>query len=127
MRPTPRLLDQLLSEDDELWLNASSSHEGLRDRVALEDLAHMPDSLRFIRPEVLELEVSTHDKWRCRAHLMYQGVEYRLSVTDPVYGKERLGEAPRVIRLGPTYLTVSLGEVFHGFAYKLVAGIVDVP
>lgn len=124
---TPTFLDRLLSNHDDLWKNTSSSQEGLRDRVGLADLKQMPDSLRFIRPDALELEVSTQDKWRCRAHFTYQGVEYRLSVTDPVYGKDRLGEVSRVIRLGPTYLTISLGEVFHGFAYKLVAGIVEVP
>jgi hypothetical protein len=56
---------------------------------------------------------------------MYLGNEYNLVMTDPNYGKRRLGEEPRTVTLKDCYVTVSLTEIWNGFAYKLVAGIVE--
>ena len=123
---TRRRLDSLLSKPEPLWSIRSSSISGIADRVPKAELDNIHDSLRFIRLDVLQLKIAYVDqKWRCRAHFMYLGNEYNLVMTDPNYGKRRLGEETRTLTLKDCYVTVSLGEMFHGFAYKLVAGIVE--
>ena len=128
LTPSLRTLDPLVSAEDDLWLPGSTSGRGLADRVAEADLARLTDSLRFIKPDVVDLQVMTVDgRWHCRAHFFYRGVEYNFKVTDPTYDRTRLGDKTRQVRLGTCYLTVSLAEPFHGFAYKIVAAIVEVP
>ena len=123
---THRSLDRLLAEPEPLWSNRSSSIGGIADRVPCDELEQIHDSLRFIRLDLLQLKIAYVDeKWRCRAHFMYLGHEYNLVMTDPNYGKGRLGAEPRTVTLKDCYVTVSLTEIWRGFAYKLVAGIVE--
>ena len=119
-------LDRLLSEPMHLWSNHCSSSNGIADRVPEAELSHVHDSLRFISLDALHLKVAYLDnRWNCRAHFTYLGTHYNLAMTDPQYGKHRLGGSPRTVSIANCYVTISLGEVFHGFAYKLVAGIVE--
>ena len=119
-------LDPLLSPQIHLWSNHSSSTHGVADRVPEAELVHVPNSLRFIYLDFLELKVAYVDnKWNCRARFMYLGTRYNLSVTDPQYDMQRLGEEPKTVTIDDCYVTISLGEPFKGFAYKLVAGIVE--
>ena len=123
---TRKRLALLLSEPEHLWSIRSSSISGIADRVPKAELDNIHDSLRFIRLDVLQLKIAYVDqKWRCRAHFMYLGNEYNLAMTDPNYGKRRLGEETRTLTLKDCYVTVSLAEIWKGFAYKLVAGIVE--
>lgn len=48
-------------------------------------------------------------------------------MTDPVYERRYLAEEDGLYDLGECYLTVSLGEVWEGAAYKLVAAIIERP
>lgn len=53
------------------------------------------------------------------------GIKYRLAVTDPVYDAIYQQQAEGGYDLGECLLTISLGEPFGGFAYKLIAGIIE--
>lgn len=46
-------------------------------------------------------------------------------VTDPRYERTFLAQADGQYQLGPAYLTVSLGEPHDGYAYKMVAAIIE--
>jgi len=83
---------------------------------------HAPGNPRRSRPQV-------------RARFRLGGVVYDLAVTDPVF-LEMLGDLPQgssipaASHLKPDeslLLTISLGEPFEGFCYKLVAAVVVVP
>ena len=109
-----------------LWEGAGASALGT-DRVEERRAASLTKSLRFI--EVKDLTLAVGHKWsgkpQVRGAFRYLGRNYNLAVTDPVYetpyATQPLGRYP----VGPCYLTISLGEVYRGDAYKLVAAIVQ--
>jgi len=63
------------------------------------------------------------EKTVVRADFQHYGSRYCFDVTDPeierVYRNRGHGQYP----FGNAYLCVSLGEIFHGYSYKLVATI----
>ena len=115
--------------------------EGYGDRIPAGrfDSAAAESSLALVHPEDLWWWVrEDHGKRRSRAvfRLGLAGrVRYDLPVTDPkwldllnlmpagIYQHSILngGKSPK------TFLTISLSEVFEGFHYKLVAGVVCLP
>lgn len=120
-----------LVNPDHLWLTvAPDTRFGLNDRVDLKDAAALSDSLRFIHVEDLHYRVFApsadygNHKRRVLALFTHAGVEYRLYVTDPVVEGEYLALAGREHAVGPAYLTVSLGEPYDGYTYKLVAAVI---
>ena len=85
-------------------------------------------SLCLIRPDDFVLDVSDDldGRKKVRAKFTYREIPYLLSVTDPVIEKTYLmkerGEYPLAAK--DLYLTVSLGEPFNGYCYKLVAAVI---
>jgi hypothetical protein len=63
-------------------------------------------------------------KRRVQAHFSFGGVGYRLWVTDPFIESAYLAQLDGMYALGPSYLTISLGEPWHGNCYKFVAAII---
>lgn len=124
-------LAQLADSPDFLWINGSSTYHGLNDRVSLEHTADLTDSLALIRAERLRLTVHVpgalfgDHKRVVRAQFAYAGVDYCLRVTDPRYERAYLALADGTYDLGESYLTVSLSEPWDGYAYKLVAAIIE--
>ncbi|MFJ8188879.1 dual OB domain-containing protein [Streptomyces sp. NPDC096094] len=114
-----------------LWINGSSTYHGSNDHTPVEEAATLPDSLKLIR--VPDLALHTHvpglmfgDQRRVlRARFSYKGHEYILRVTDPQYEQEYAAKPEGVYKLGESFLTVSLGEPFEGYVYKLVAAIIE--
>ena len=111
-------------------MRPSGSHcFGQNDRIPVE-LANktLSSSLLFIRPEGLCILIDEDVRGlkRIRASFGYKGATYCLAVTDPAiearYMQMEVGQHP-VDALQP-YLTVSIGEPFEGFCYKLVAAII---
>ena len=49
---------------------------------------------------------------------------YGLWVTDPGYEREYLAKLDGTYEIGACYLTISLGEPFEGWCYKLIAAII---
>ena len=52
------------------------------------------------------------------------GYNYRLSITDPAFEEKYAGKAGR-FSIGESYLTVSLAGQSDGYAYKLIAGVIE--
>jgi hypothetical protein len=55
------------------------------------------------------------------------GHSYKLGVTDPRVECHFLNRADGDTPLDDALICVSLGEVFHGFAYKLAASVIRQP
>lgn len=116
-----------------LWPNGYSSAHGLNDQVPADLLAEQTRSLYLIRPDRLEIVVvpeafaEGNARLRVRAEFSLCGDEYRLAVTDPWVVDEYLAKDRERTALGQALLCVSLGEVYHGRAYKLAAAVIPAP
>jgi hypothetical protein len=116
-----------------LWPNGHSSSHGLSDQVPVDLLAEQTRSLYLVRPERLEIVVMPEDvvagpsRLRVRAEFSLSGHDYRLAVTDPWVVDEYLAKGQERTPVGEALLCVSLGEVYHGCAYKLAAAVIPAP
>ena len=123
-----RLTDPVTS----LWINGISSYNGLNDRVLTESTNSISSSLRLIRVEELELAVFSpgeafgNPKRRVQGQFAHSNEQYELWVTDPEYEKKYLAKPDGNYKAGKCYLTISLGEPYEGFCYKLIAAIIEV-
>ncbi len=114
-----------------LWVNGQSSFSGKNNRVALAQAEQLRDSLRLIRVAGARLEILRpgaqfrNQKKRVEVEFAHEGTQYRLRVTDAVYEDRYRKMAEGYYDLGECCLCVSLGEPFEGYAYKLVAAIIE--
>jgi len=123
-------LQKLRDDVDSLWINGYHSHNGFNDRIPEKIVTErINSSLLFINPDVLSINVRKEyqDKRKVRANFKYKEKKYILMVTDPVieniYLKKEDGKYK--INKDDVYLCISLGGLFEGYAYKLVAGIIN--
>jgi hypothetical protein len=113
-----------------LWLNGCSSQHGLNDRMPEDRLADVSRSLYLIRPEPLRLVVAeeTNDagqaRRRVRAHFNFGEHPYCLAVTDPWVEFHFLVKGEGETCFDEALLCISLGEPYHGHAYKLAATLI---
>ena len=63
-------------------------------------------------------------KMKVRARFSLRAAEYFLTVTDPVITKESKANGAGETRIDEALLCISLGKLFNGHAYKLVASII---
>lgn len=112
-----------------LWVNGSSSNYGRNDRVPQDRLDAIEHSLVLIRPDELRIQVATEgggryeSRRRVRARFRLGDQQYTLSVTDPPVERRFLAGDDGTFRVEEAIMCVSLGEIFHDYAYKLVAAI----
>lgn len=113
-----------------LWVNGSSTYNGLNDYVSADEANAASGSLKLIAVDDLRLRVYSpsgsfgDSKRRVQAIFSFNKDDYRLWVTDPEIEQTYLAQPDGVYDLGPHYLTVSLGEPWNGRCYKLVAAII---
>lgn len=101
----------------------------MNDRVPEEALqgANEP-TIYLIRPDDFSLVVSDDldGRKKVRAKFVYRKTPYLISVTDPgiekMYLMRKQGEYP--FNAKDLYLTVSMGEPFNGYCYKLAAAVI---
>lgn len=108
---------------------SDSSYSNLNDRVPEAQLNPQLGSLRLIHVDRLTLVVEPkapafNDMKRVvRAEFIYNRTNYRIAVTDPVIEREYKSRGDGRYEVHSAYLCISLGELFNGYAYKLVAGL----
>ncbi len=126
-------LPQFADPAGPLWINGHSGSNGQNDRIPLYLANALDSSLRLIQVDRLELSTAKAESklkvqgrflYKVQGRFRYDGVEYRLSVTDPIY-EHAYGELPNTsYALDTCFLTISLGGAHKGFAYKLIAAII---
>ena len=128
---SPDNLDRWVDRVQTLWINEYSSYSGLNDRVPQGIANSLDGSLYLIKASSVELRVWQpgldfgNPKRRVQGRFSYGGVEYWLWVTDPTYERKYLRLPNGSYTIGQSYLTVSLGDVDRGYAYKLIAAIIE--
>lgn len=117
----------IIEPDGPLWINHDSSPQGRFDRVSESDTRSLDTSLRLIHVNRLLVRVYT-TVWEGKSTQKWQGqfsfdsTEYHLQITD-IDIRTRFKHDGNYT-LGECALTLSLGEIFGGFAYKLIAAVI---
>ncbi len=128
-----RQLHSLSDPSGPLWRNGFHSYNGINDRIALSDAASETSSLTLIRVGSVRLRVFApgeafgNPKRRAQARFIFDGIRYALWVTDPAIERRYLALDDGYYDLPESYLTVSLGEPFEDYCYKLVAAVMVKP
>jgi hypothetical protein len=124
-------LESFADDPAVLWLNSSSSYNGLNDRVSVGDSASLHCSLYLLYLETIKLRVFApgaafgNPKRRVQAQFHWKGANYNLWVTDPIIERTYLSEEDGEYDIGKCFLVISLGEAHDdGYCYKLVATII---
>lgn len=124
-------LPPLADPIDRLWYNRYSSIHGVNDRIPQEFARRLGSSLRLIRVDYVNLSVIApnrdfpNSKPRVMGTFSYAEDEYRFSVTDPIYEREYLRKEFGDYLIGESFVTVSLGEPYIEYCYKLIAAIME--
>lgn len=133
-------IGELIERPTDLWLGAGDQD----DRLSVEEQRERRQwSLALIEPERLRIRLwqepdpqTNGARRKTRAVFTYRGVEYALSITDPRFLDQRCPRHPRVgapAIEAPAWckdrcvLCVSLTPPFHGYHYKVVATILELP
>lgn len=123
-------LDRLVDRPGTLWLNGSHTYNGRNDQIPIDLATDANSSIRLIRVDEMQLKVFApgeafgNSKRRVQARFRWGGDEYWLWVTDPIVERAYLGRQDGDYGMGRHYLTVSVGEPYNGFCYKLVAAVI---
>lgn len=113
-----------------LWPNSSSSYNGSNDRVPEVVAKSLPGSLFLIRPDALRIHVNMEGaefgqpKRKVRASFTFNNEHYKLSVTDPTIERQYLQGENGTYAIDKAILCISLGELWEGYAYKLIAAVI---
>lgn len=116
-----------------LWRSDHSSFNGKHDRIPIAKANDEISSLKLIKVDKLELEVSAPGeafgsmKRRVQGRFTFSRRQYALWVTDPAIEREYLRKADGAYQLSECYLTISLGEPYKGFVYKMIAAVMEKP
>jgi hypothetical protein len=123
-------LSSLQDRRGPLWIDGNSSYNGLNDRIPLAQAIDLRSSLKLIHVGNLQLRVFApgeafgNTKRRVQAKFNFDGTDYWLWVTDPIVERKYLGESDGEYAVGEVYLTISIGEPYQDYCYKLVATMI---
>ena len=113
-----------------LWVNGRSSSNRENDCIPGDVATRLKRSLYLIRPKDLTVEVVNEGggRWPIRRRVLASfelcDERYRIVVTDSWIERQYLSSGAGRGQLLDAILCVSLGEIFHGYAYKLAAAII---
>ena len=113
-----------------LWHNGKCTFHGENDSVPENTANKIDYSLMLIRPENARVRVKDEsqykgrDKRKIRADFKYSRCKYILSITDIDILEKYKSYDEGLYPLNDALFCLSLGEIYRGSAYKLVASII---
>ena len=123
-------LPQWVDTDKTLWIDGYSSSSGQNNRIPVPDADSLRSSLRLISVDSLELIVHApgasfgNNKRYVEGRFQHARAKYMLRITDPIYECQYLKQTDGRYQTGRCFLSISLGETYHDFCYKLIAAII---
>ena len=126
-------LQQLSETGGTLWRNGDSTRTGSNDRIPLDLAKDETSSLKLIHVDKLSLRVYApqkafgNSKRRVQGRFRFGYNYYALWVTDPDIERAYLKREDGNYELGECYLTISLGEPYNSYCYKLIAAVMEKP
>lgn len=119
------------AHDPKFWKTSQSTYHGTNDKIAEEDVAKIGSSLKLVRLPKLQILVRSESGFegnparrRVRAQFAIKGENYVLSVTDPEIEETYLTTGNGTYDFEESVVCVSLAEVWHGFAFRVVASVI---
>lgn len=126
-------LNLLTDNPQTLWENGYSGYNGINDRIPAAIVNKARQSLYFISLSSLTIIVRIegaefgNGKKKVRANFNYNNDNYELSITDPEIERKYLAKGVGTYTINTQcYMTISLGEIWEGYYYKLAAGLFGV-
>ncbi len=116
--------------EGDLWINGDSSWHGQNDKVSEASASKLNGSLYLIEPTNLDLVVGWEtvyngpDVRKVRAQFTYNGSTYNFVVTDEPVENTYFAKGDGTYRVKDVRICISLAEVWHGNAMKLVAAVI---
>ncbi len=116
-------LKRFVESPPNLWLELNTP----TDRISTEYISKLPptQSLYLLHLPKSVVRPTLTTKPAFRLHFMYNGIPYRLRITDPIavgrFTERMIGRSE--LQLRDVIACISLGTPFKGFHYKLVASI----
>lgn len=113
-----------------LWNNQHSTYNGQCDKVEVDAVVPNEGSLRLIEVQDLVVQVGLEGgiyapaKRKVRGRFTHVGVQYCLSITDPLVEREFLARGNGAHQIDEALLCISLSEPFHGWVFKLIAAVI---
>ncbi len=126
-------LQQLSETGGTLWQKGYSTRTGSNDRIPLQQANYETSSLKLIYVDKLSLRVFArgeayeNSKRRVQGQFRFGYNSYALWVTDPNIERAYLKREDGNYDLGECYLTISLGEPYESYCYKLIAAVMEKP
>ena len=120
----------MVDRDATLWTNGHHSRHGANNRVPETLLDPQQGSLRLIALDRVVLDAGPKapelgdQRPGVRASFDYRGAKYRLDVTDPRVEAYCLKAGDGQYTFDSLLACISLGEIWEGHAYKLVASLI---
>lgn len=119
------------SFDLAFWRNSESTRHGKNDKVSVANVKMAGSSLKLIRVSDLNLVVHFEPGYqgapgrrRVRGRFSLNNTSYQMSVSDPDIEDLYLSGGDGTHPVGDAVLCVSLVEVYHGFAFRVIASLI---
>ena len=126
-------LQQLSETAGTLWQKGCSTRTGSNDRIPLDLAKDETSSLKLIHVDKLSLRVYAPGKYyrnpkrRAQGQFRFGNNYYALWITDLDIEEAYLKREDGNYNLGECYLTISLGEPYNSYCYKLIAAVMEKP
>ena len=116
----------------ELWINGDGIAQefggSARNRIPIDQTGTLASSLLLVKVDFMQVDVGKGKHGQPTMDGRFQhgplGYNYRFSITDPAFEEKYSSKAGR-FSIGESYLTISLAGQSDGYAYKLIAGIME--
>ncbi|MFF7363829.1 hypothetical protein [Streptomyces sp. NPDC008125] len=115
-----------------LWINSGDNTiKGVNDRVSVAQSSELVDSLKIIHVDsakiIVDRPYDANRELDVRIEFWHADSPYVLKVTDCVHADRFRAKGVGHHKIGESFLTVSLGEEWKDYYYKLVAAIIERP
>lgn len=128
-------LEQLRERPESLWINSDHTSTGAFNCISQAEAATLHDSLVLIKKSTFTVEIGSKT-WNekttktYRGKFSYKGVDYSLSLTDPVAIAAFAAKEEGDYEVNNVYLCISLTEPWekdNNRCHKLVAAVISNP